>query len=309
MHRAVSVVGPLWLLVAAGLLGLRWVEGGIFIIAVQCGLPLAGMSLVVLLVIAALARRWVLAATTAALLVPMAVLTWPWVVQPDLHTPGDDDTVVLTSNLLFGNGDIDAVDEAVQRLGVDALVLLEITPQALMRVEASGIPGALPYRTGEPRPDASGTMVFTADPHSSVSDSPDLFFEQVVVEVEPEAASGQAWLLFAAHSVPPTLPQWADELAALRAWQGRQSPKARIVMAGDFNASSAHPAFRRLTADLTDSHRRAASGWVRTWPRESSVPAFVQLDHVLLRGAEVVDVGQVRIPGADHDAVWARLSP
>ncbi|MGB3187016.1 MAG: endonuclease/exonuclease/phosphatase family protein [Ornithinimicrobium sp.] len=309
MRRAVGVVGAIWLFSAACLLGLRWVDGGVLVVALQCGLPMVGVSLVLLLAVAAIARRWILALATAALLVPMVVLAWPWWLQPDLEPPGEGDIVVLASNLLFGNGDIGMVDQQVRGLDVDALVLLEITPQALQRVEASGIPDALPHRSGAARADAGGTMVFTAAPHESVSDAPNLLFDQVVVQVQPQGEETEPWLLFGAHPVPPTLPQWSSDLAALHEWEQAQPPSARIVMAGDFNASSGHPAFRRLTEDLTDARRRTAPGWVRTWPRESVIPAFVQLDHVLVRGTEVIDAGQVRIPGSDHDAVWARLSP
>ncbi len=78
-------------------------------------------------------------------------------------------------------------------------------------------------------------------------------------------------------------------------------------MAGDFNGSSAHPAFRDLEEDLIDTRRATTPGWVRTWPQGSILPAFVDLDHVLVRGLGVVDAGQIEISGTDHSAVWARL--
>ncbi|MGB5952653.1 MAG: endonuclease/exonuclease/phosphatase family protein [Ornithinimicrobium sp.] len=308
MRRVIAVGGAVWLLAAAAMFALRWVDGGVLVIALQCGLPLVGASMLVLLALAVFARRWILAVATIGLAVPMVVLAWPWWFQPDLEPPSENDTVVLTANLLYGAGDVATLDARVRELDVDALVLLEITPTALEEIEESGIPQALPHRSGAPRPDAGGTMVFTAAPHEEVADAPDLIFGQVVVEVQRESDAVQPWLLFGAHPVPPTLPQWSSDLAALHAWEQSQPPSATVVLAGDFNASSGHPAFRALTEDLTDAQRRTAPGWVRTWPRESLIPAFVQIDHVLVRGAGVVDAGQVRIPGSDHDAVWARLS-
>ncbi|HKJ10964.1 MAG TPA: endonuclease/exonuclease/phosphatase family protein [Ornithinimicrobium sp.] len=307
MRTIVGVVGGAWLLLVAGLLGLRWVEGGVVVVALQCALPVAGASLVLLLVVALWARRWLLTVLTAVLLVPMLILAWPWWVQPELRPPGRGDTVVMASNLLFGQGEIEAVEQAVRRVDVDALVLLEVTPQALQEVEASGIPQALPYRSGGTRLDAGGTVVFTAQPHSPEPGTPTFFFDQVVVRVEPESETGRSWLLFGAHPVPPTLPQWSEELRALGDWQRAQGRQTPVVMAGDFNASSGHPALRRLQTGMTDAQQRTAPGWVRTWPRGRLVPAFVGLDHVLVRGWEVVDAGQERIPGSDHDAVWARL--
>lgn len=83
-------------------------------------------------------------------------------------------------------------------------------------------------------------------------------------------------------------------------------------MAGDFNASSAMPGFRNVAQTMTDSLRATGAGWVRTWPNESRIPPFIQLDHVLVRvpgrASPVVDSGVDRVANTDHYAVWARLS-
>ncbi len=81
-----------------------------------------------------------------------------------------------------------------------------------------------------------------------------------------------------------------------------------LVLAGDFNASQAHPAFRLMADGLVDAHRAAGLGWVRTWPQGRRVPPFVQLDHVLERGFDVLHAGVVGVVGTDHAAVWARLA-
>lgn len=307
MRTIVAVVGGVWWLAAAALIALRWVDGGVVVVALQCGIPLVGASLLLLLLMSAGARRWLLTGLTVVLLVPMVVLAWPWWVQPELAPPNEDDTVVMTSNLLFGGADIDTIEQAVRRHDVDALVLLEVTPDFLDRLDASDIPQALPHRSGAARLDAGGTLVLTAQAHAPVPDSPVFFFDQVVVRVQPESEMGRPWVLFAAHPVPPTLPQWSEELDALGTWQRAQPRQTPVVMAGDFNASSAHPALRRMHEGMADAQRRTAPGWVRTWPHGRIIPAFVQLDHVFVRGWDVVDAGQVRIPGSDHDAVWARL--
>jgi endonuclease/exonuclease/phosphatase (EEP) superfamily protein YafD len=79
-------------------------------------------------------------------------------------------------------------------------------------------------------------------------------------------------------------------------------------MAGDFNSSHTHPGFRKVASTMSDAHRAAGQGWVRTWPIGSRIPPFIQLDHVLLRGLHVVDAGTVTIADTDHRAVWARMS-
>lgn len=295
----------LWWLVAAGLLALRWVNLGGVIPMLQSGLPLVGMSLLVLLVLVAVMRHKLLVVMTVLLLVPMVVLARPWWFPGDQQPSAADDIVVVASNMEFGAADVGDVERLVIEKQADALVLLEITPEALVRIEASGIPEMLSHRSGRPRDDAGGTLIFTKEAHEQLSDVPGAVFDQVAVEVERPSA--EPWVLLGAHPVPPTAPSWAAELADLRAWRDRQDDEIPLVMAGDFNASSAHPSFRGLERGMTDAQRATGPGWVRTWPQGSSLPAFVDLDHVLFRGFGVVTSGVSVIGNTDHAAVWARL--
>ena len=114
----------------------------------------------------------------------------------------------------------------------------------------------------------------------------------------------------AAHPTPPVrFPvRWHEELGDLAAWASAEADgDLPVVLAGDLNSSQDNPAFRRLAAELTDAHSALGRGWVRTWPQGGAVPPFVQLDHVLVDGLPVVDVGTIRLPRTDHAAVWARL--
>ncbi|MGB3762613.1 MAG: endonuclease/exonuclease/phosphatase family protein [Ornithinimicrobium sp.] len=307
MRKVLWVVGAAWWVAAATLLALRWVPGGgVVVVALQSGLPIVGLSLVLLVLLSVLARSKGLGALTVLLLAPMLVLASPWWVKPQTQSPAKSDVVVMASNLYFGAADVGELEQAVRRREVSALVLLEVTPRALRQVEASDIPALLPHRSGQARVGADGTMIFTAQPHRELA-TPDLFFDQVAVEVTAEQEAADPWLLLGAHPVPPTLADWSSDLAALRHWSDAQDPSLDLVMAGDFNASSAHPAFRDLEQDLVDARRATDPGWVRTWPRTSVIPAFIDLDHVLVRGFGVVDAGQVEISGTDHSAVWARV--
>ncbi len=305
VKKAVLSLAWLWWLAVAGLLALRWVNIGGVVPMLQSGLPLVGMSLLVLLVLVAAMREKLLVLMTVLLLVPMVVLARPWWFQGVQQPSAASDIVVVASNMKFGAADVDDVGRLVSEKQADALVLLEITPEALARIEASGIPEMLPHRSGRPREDAGGTMIFTKEPHEERVDSPVARFDQVAVEIERPSAD--PWLLLGAHPVPPTASSWAAELANLQAWRDRQDDEIPLVMAGDFNASSAHPSFRGLKRGMTDAQRATGPGWVRTWPQGSAIPAFVDLDHVLFRGLEVVTSGVSVIGNTDHAAVWARL--
>lgn len=306
MRRGGRVLGWLWLAVVAALLVLRFVDLTGPVPMVQSGLPLAGLSLVLLVLIAVLARSWVLGFSAALLGVPFAVLALPWWTG-DSEAHRDDDVVVLTANLLYGRAELAEVEEQVERLGVDALVLLEVTEAGERQLAGTGIGELLPHRSGTVREDAGGTLVLTADPHTVLEDPPRSAFEQVPVRVE--SAAGE-WTLLAAHPHPPqvtTSQQWREDLGWLSLWTQNQSEDVPLVVAGDFNASQAHPAFREVAAGMDDAHRLVGDGWVRSWPVDGPVPRFVQLDHVLSRGVTVVDAGTTDLDGSDHRSVWARL--
>lgn len=293
-------LGALWLV-------LRFVDLGGPVPILQSLLPVVGLSLVVLLALAALLRRWPVALSAAALLVPYAVLAVPWWANSP-GTSQDDDVVVMSANLRYGQGDLDALADLVEAHDVDALVLLEVTASAERELESSGLTALLPHRSGTVREDAGGTLVLTAEKHELLPDQPRGVFDSVPVLVDSPRGR---WSLLGAHTNPPTTDagQWRDDLGWLTFWQASRPADAPVVMAGDFNASQAHPALRAMAEGLTDAHEAVGGRWVRTWPLDGfgPVPAFIQLDHVMVRGLTVVDAGQDPLPGSDHAVVWARL--
>jgi endonuclease/exonuclease/phosphatase (EEP) superfamily protein YafD len=303
----------LWagVLVAAVLIGLRWVDSSIGVVAVlQSLVPVVALGVAVLLVIAVVARRWRVAVVAGALFSVCAVLAVPSVIGHRVP-PGRGDLVVMSANLDFGGADAPSVVAAVREHRVDVLVLLEITPDAVERLTVAGLDSLLPESVGLSRQDAGGTIIRSRVPlkllDSGLGGSPLAFNEPVVSIHRPDGDV----VLRAIHSPPPTpsgAADWRSGLAHLQAWRERQPAGQPLVMAGDFNSSQTHPGFRKVADRMTDAHRAAGQGWVRTWPIGSRVPPFIQLDHVLMRGLEVVDAGTVTIADTDHRAIWARLS-
>ena len=305
----------LWagVLVAAPLVGLRWVDSSIgMVVVLQTMIPIAAFGVAGLLLVAVVARRWRVAVVAGALFSVCAVLAVPSVIGHRVP-PGRGDLVVMSANLDFGGADAPSVVTAVREHRVDVLVLLEITPDAVERLTVAGLDSPLPESVGLSRQDAGGTIIRSRVPlkllDSGLGGSP-LVFNQPVVSIH--RPDGDV-VLRAVHSPPPTLldaADWRSGLVHLQAWRERQPAGQPLVMAGDFNSSQSHPGFRRVAETMTDAHRAAGEGWVRTWPEERRlIRPFIQLDHVLSRGLSVVDAGVVQLPGTDHAAVWARLSP
>jgi len=83
-----------------------------------------------------------------------------------------------------------------------------------------------------------------------------------------------------------------------------------VLIAGDFNASTGHRAFRRLLREgrLRDAQDVGGGGVEGTWPSGWLVPPVMRLDHVLVgRGIGVEGVEVLPHNGSDHRGVEARL--
>ena len=311
--RPLTVLLWFGVVVTVPLLGVRWVDSTVGMVAVlQSIVPMTGIVVAALVAIAAATRRWRITAAAGSLLIVGATLAVPSVLG---HTvaPGRDDLVVMSANLEYGGADAQSLVTAAREHRVDVLVLLEITPAAVERLRAAGLDSLLPESVGRSSQDAGGTIIRSRNPLSLVEPGLEHAsprgFDQPVVSVRRPA---DEVVLRAVHSLPPGplgAADWRSGLADLQAWREQQPADQPLVMAGDFNSSQSHPGFRQVAETMTDAHRAAGQGWVRTWPQgRRLLRPFVQLDHVLVRGLDVVDAGVVHLPGTDHAAVWARLS-
>lgn len=296
--------GWTWWLAAAALTALRWVDATGIVPALQSGLVLVGLSLVALLLLAVLVRaRWLGLAVVALGAVHVA-LAVPWWVDSSVP-PGQDDLVVAAANLEFGQGKLSDLEALVATQDVDVLVLVEATPSTVSALEGSTVAGQLPHRSGRARSDAGGTLLLTREPHERGEAPAGFAFDQVVVSLD---VAGEPLTVVGAHPVPPVATRdWRREVAAL----GDLGGDGALVVTGDLNSSTGHPVLRSLLDRhrLDSAHRVAGQRWVRTWPSEALIPAFVHIDHVLVRGPGIVAAGSWSISGSDHLAVWARLAP
>lgn len=290
--------------------GLRWLDTSAARIPVlQAAFPIiGGLAIVWAAFLVVLLRRRILLAVPALLvaLVPFA-LAIP-TMSANTVAASDEDEVIAASNLEFGEAKTNALIDHVRTLDVDTLVLTELTPEAAAALDRAGAADLLPYRVGSPQPGADGTAILSRHTLTEISAEhvPGLF-DQPVATVH--APTGD-YVLRAMHPYPPTsrlVRGWHRQLSQAADWVADQPAQTPLVLAGDFNASAAHPVYRRLSAGMVDAHRATGSGWVRTWPQSSGIPPFIQLDHVLVRHGDVVGAGTAMLDGTDHALVWARL--
>ncbi|GAA2539957.1 MULTISPECIES: endonuclease/exonuclease/phosphatase family protein [Streptomyces] len=253
-----------------------------------------------------LARWWTGAVWGVALLGLLA-----WFIEPYGQTgePAGRPVAglrVLTSNVEFGQGTGSLVD-AVRREEPDLVFVqeCEYTCDAALKRELAD---AYPHRRAVAGGGSEGSVILSRFPLGDADGIPGTMgMPGAVADVD-----GHTVRLQLAHPMPPLPGQvdlWQRELGRLRAVAAadRTTP---TVLAGDFNASQDHAAFRRiLDTGLRDAARLGGADRTPTWPARTA-PAFgVQIDHVLVseeftaRRARFLDLADT-----DHRALVVDLT-
>ncbi len=300
-----ALAGALVVLVVVG--ALRWLDVAAYpVVVLQTAGPFVLVGLVLVTIVIALLRRWrLLVAAVVALGVALGIAV-PQLFS-DAKPKATKALTVMAANLREGRADPTQLMAAVRARGVDVIVLVEATPEAVEGLEQKGLGEYFPSSSGQASDGSSGMLVYSRYPLEQVGEGAvaegAMVQPDVVVDVE-----GQAVSLKGVHVPPPVsgaaVDTWRAALRDLEDWIREQDGPA--VLAGDFNASSGHPGFRAITSLAEEAHDTAGRGWLNTWPVVGSrLPPYVQLDHVLGRGLTVVEVGDVAIHGTDHVVVWA----
>ena len=220
---------------------------------------------------------------------------------------GAQQLTVMTANLTKGEGDGVGLVQAASDAGVDVLVVEEITPGAVARMERAGLDELLPHRAGRPAEGVSGTMVFARAPLGEPARVPTTHGSWSV-------AVGRLRLL-AVHPSPPTdVAAWWRDHATIRAAIARSRPD---LVVGDFNATPDHAPMRALADDGYRSVAELANeGWQPTWPAHGRfrvlglpLPRSAPIDHVLV-GERLAALGSrtVDLAGTDHRPVVAEVA-
>ena len=212
-------------------------------------------------------------------------------------------------NVLGGSADPAAVVRAVERHGVDMLVVQELTPGMVHRLAEAGLDTLLPHCHLDPRPKTGGTGLWARWPLAPLPPVPGMVAAAPRARIEP--VDGWPVTVTGVHPKAPmrhNVRRWQQELAAIRSTL--VSSDGQQVVAGDFNASRDHRPFRDLLAagflDCADAARRRP--WPGfTWPAGRWIPSVMRLDHVLVsRGSGTVSASRnIRVPGTDHRGVLA----
>ncbi|MFD3503297.1 endonuclease/exonuclease/phosphatase family protein [Streptomyces sp. NPDC058676] len=189
---------------------------------------------------------------------------------------------VLSSNVEFGQA-TDSLVGTVRRERPDLIFVQECEYGCDAALEQA-LGADYPHRQAVEGGGSAGSVLLSRFPLKSAESIPGTMgMPGAVADVR-----GRAVRLQLAHPMPPLPGQvdvWRRELGALRDFAADRATTPTIL-AGDFNASQDHAAFRRiLDTGLRDAARLAGSDRTPTWPARTagSTPALgAQIDHVLI---------------------------
>ncbi|GAA3826984.1 endonuclease/exonuclease/phosphatase family protein [Streptomyces chiangmaiensis] len=265
---------------------------------------------------------WLLAPTAFALLLALLVrwrtgMVWSllvlaalaWFIEPYGRTAEPTgaplaEFQVLTSNVEFGRG-TDSLLPAIRRERPDIVFVEECEYRCSAALERAfgGAAGTYPYRQAVEGAGSDGSVILSRFPLKAAPGVPGTMgMPGAVADVR-----GHAVRLQLAHPLPPLpgrLSPWRHELGELRAYAGARGD-APTILAGDFNASQDHAAFRRiLDTGLRDSARLAGASRTPSWPTRTASPFGAQIDHVLVsRDFSANSARFLDIADTDHRAL------
>ncbi len=223
--------------------------------------------------------------------------------QPAAHGPK---LRVLTQNLYHGQADAEAVTALVRQLRADVLFLQELTADEVRRLKQAGLDDLMPHTQIELREGSRGSGIYSRFPLNEGPDIAPIPMAQPTALLE--MPSGEVAELVCVHPFPPTLAQghvarWREQLAVLTP----PGPRPRIL-AGDFNATPDHAAFRAiLRLGYADAAVQAGCALTPTWGRPGK-RLVLTLDHILVDpGSAVLAYSVHTVPGSDHRAVYAEI--
>lgn len=239
-----------------------------------------------------------------------------WFMEPygktdDPAGPAVAEVRVMTSNVQFGQG-TQGLIEAVRKEKPDLLFVPECDYACSDTLRDELPRSEYPYRAASEASGAEGSVIVSKlRLKKAYGVAGTLGMPGAVAELK----GGHQVRIQLAHPMPPLprqLGTWRSELAGLRdyAAEGKSGTKSTII-AGDFNATQDHAAFRDLlnTGGVRDAARLSGSARAPSWPADLMSPLGTQIDHVLAtpdfsaRDAHFLEIGDT-----DHRALVVDLT-
>lgn len=214
---------------------------------------------------------------------------------------------VLTANLRFGDA-TPTLLRTLRRERPQLVSVQECEARCAEALRGAKMRESYPYRHIIEGTGASGSALLSTFPLAAKASLPGrLAMPGAIADV-----SGTRVKVQVAHPMPPrpsTLGSWREELNSLRSYSTSRGATP-VIIAGDFNSSQDHAAFRSLLrTGLNDASRLTGQSRTPTWPSDSPLrPMGAQIDHILVSDPlTAVEAEFVELGGSDHLGVLADI--
>ncbi|MEV2210799.1 endonuclease/exonuclease/phosphatase family protein [Streptomyces sp. NPDC050997] len=258
------------------------------------------------LALALLARWWTGVVWAVVILGALAWFIEPYGKSTEPHGPPLATLRVLTSNVEFGRATTPLVT-AVRREHPD-VVFVEECEYSCDATLKRDLATAYPYRRAVAAGGSEGSVILSRFLLKGTDGVPGTMgMPGALADVD-----GHPVRLQLAHPMPPLpgqLDVWRRELGALRDFAADRADTP-TVLAGDFNASQDHAAFRSvLDTGLRDTARLAGADRTPTWPARTAPTLGAQIDHVLVsEDFSARDARFLHLADTDHRALLVDIT-
>lgn len=309
-HSVLTYAGAITLCAAVTGLAVRWIPiVNRTLLALAAGAPYALAGAPVAAALFGVAGNWPLTAVSIATTVAATVIQLPLF----RRAPAPSGTALrfLSANLRYGRADAEAVVQYAEE-GADVVALQELTPAALVRLEAAGLDRLFPHRALREMDEPGGVGLWSRYPISDVRIDDGFWLGMLAADVHlPETpVPTRVLTVHLSAPWPDPLQGWRDDLARLAGTllTAARASTGPVLLAGDLNATPDMREFRRLLRQgYQDAGAQAGAGVVRTHPSDIVAPPVFAVDHILTRGYVATSLRTLQVPGSDHRALLAQL--
>jgi endonuclease/exonuclease/phosphatase (EEP) superfamily protein YafD len=252
-------------------------------------------------------RRRVLALVVFVIALSLSALLGPRALSEEQPDADGAHLRIMAANLYLGHADARAIVDLVRQQQVDVLAMPELTPTEVTALDRAGLAELLPYRVFDDRPGGDGNGIAANVPLRKVILMPDTVLSQQSAVVDLPGRDDIE--LTAVHIQPPLSTQdvrtWRTELGELP----EVTPDERVrILAGDFNATLDHAAFRDIIDHgYADAGEESGAGLTSTWSSFPTGPPLT-LDHIVVDSRCAISSYAVHdLPGSDHDAIISEV--
>lgn len=291
---------------AYGVVRVLSLESNAFLIGAMALTPYVAGGALLLAIVTLVAGRKLLALVVVIVALSLGALLGPRYLSEEQPEADGPHLRVMAANLQIGHGDARTIVNLVRSQQVDVLAMPELTPTAVTFLDSAGLEDVLPYRVFDARTGGGGSGIASKFPLRQIilADDTTLSQPSAVVDVPGR----QDIELTAVHIQPPLSEKdvrvWRDELAGLP-----KPAKRRVsILAGDFNATLDHVAFRDLVDHgYADAGEETGEGLDPTWASWPLGPPLT-IDHIVTDvGCAISSYAVYDLPGSDHNAIVAEV--